>query len=87
MPVEFLIIKKKNIQKYLTNLPYLKLFVKPVEVGCLPVKTNNDLVCMAEDPDIASSLVDKTVAELIALVGANNIEMIHITDQKTYGSE
>ena len=65
MPVEMLIVKKKNVQKYMTNLPYLKNFVKPVETSNMSVKSGNDLICLAETEEVASQVIDKTIGELL----------------------
>jgi len=84
LPVELMLVKRKEMKNTYTNLPYLKGFVAPIEVASLPCKGDNELLVLGESKEATDQVLDNQMCD--AIRNLTRIEQLHITDQKTYGA-
>lgn len=84
IPLELIICKKRDMKTFFTTYPVLKSIVGPVKVNSL--KSETDLIVLAESDEAANHVIDNQVGDILSKFGDSHIQEIHITDQKLFNN-
>lgn len=88
LPLEFLIIRRKDLKNKLKEFEYLQNMVHNSNTKNYRPKdleNRNGYLIMSEHDEIANQLIDSKVGQLL-LNGKDFLEELHVTDQKTYNN-
>ena len=91
LPLEFFICKRKDVKAKLTELAYLKDFVKNANCKNYRIpeaeQNKNTLMIMTEHDEVANQLIDSTIGqELLKITASGLIHEIHVTDMQAYNN-
>lgn len=88
IPLEFVLVKRRELKNIFSTFSYLKNFVSPVQAKNMKVEGNdpNQLIVLAESEEQANYVIDAQVGDVLSKMGNNNILELHITDQKAYNN-
>lgn len=81
IPIEFLLLKRRDMKAVLNEREYLKKFVSPIKAKHLNDEAGqNSFIALTESEEVANYIIDSQVGDILNKMGEGNLLELHITD-------
>ncbi len=88
IPIDLIICRKRDMKSLYSSNAYMKSFVSPLQARNFKTDTSsqNSLIVLGESEEAVNHVIDAQIGEILANFGENNVQEIHITDQKLFNN-